>query len=253
MVINKDYTKRLLKLLESEKETPLRTSRHIEYVNSFKTYLKSFGVDLSKFTNKDLARLMALREKSVLGTLPNEKSITVKVATAPKNNVYYGLNLYNSDGQRLGVMDLSGKLNKSLTVGEIYSDHVEKGISYPLYDAGIRLSNGKGIISGETLLSPEQTYAVWNKYPNKTVISHTGEHNFNYGRKVHKTGAHTKINDGPVVKLETPIGEELPMKSVTFFHPDMIDPKTGKLNPPDWSSKDIFRATIPFGLPFLLN
>jgi hypothetical protein len=70
---------------------------------------------------------------------------------------------------------------------------------------------------------------------------------------VHKTGAHTRINDGPVVKLETPIGEELPMKSITLFHPDMIDSKTGKLNPPDWSSKDIFRAIIPFGLPFLLN
>jgi hypothetical protein len=110
---------------------------------------------------------MALREKSVLGTLPNEKSITVKVATPPKNNVYYDLNLYNSDGKRLGEMDLSGKVNKSLTVRGIYSDHVEKGISYPLYDAGIRLSNGEGIISGETLLSPEQTYAVWNKYPNK--------------------------------------------------------------------------------------
>jgi hypothetical protein len=43
------------------------------------------------------------------------------------------------------------------------------------------------------------------------------------------------------------------MKSVTFFNPDMIDHKTGKLNSPDWSSKDIFRAAIPFGLPFLLN
>lgn len=253
IAINEDYTNRLLKLLKSEKEIPLKTTKYDNYVDSFKTYLKDFGVDLSKFTNKDLARLMALREKSVLGALPNEKAITVKVATSPKDNVYYGLNLYNSEGKILGEMDLTGKLNKSLNVEGIYSDNLEKGISYPLYDAGIRLADGNGIISGNNLLSAEQTYAVWNKYPNKTVISHKGEHNFNFGRNVNKTGAHTIIYDGPVVKLETPIGEELPMKSVTFFNPDMIDPKTGKLNPPDWSSKDIFRATIPFSLPFLLN
>lgn len=38
-----------------------------------------------------------------------------------------------------------------------------------------------------------------------------------------------------------------------IFNPEIIDPKTGKLNPPDWNNPDIYKAAIPLGVGTLNN
>lgn len=240
-----DYTERLIKLLGNKKELNSGTTKYTSLTSAYADYLENLGVEMSQFTNKDLMNLMTLRQSSILDNLPNQKSVTLTLTGNPKSK-NYGITLYNKDNKELGNLSLTTNSDKGLDVIGIESTGLEKGVSYSLYDQAIKLSNGKGVKSGKILQSPEQTYAVWDKYKDKDIVSYTGEHTFNNGRDVIKTGERYKIFDGPVVKLNSPYkNEELPIKSSNIFHPDMIDTKTGKLNPPNWRSKDIFRVGIP--------
>lgn len=246
--IGQDYTERLIKLLGKKKEAVTGEVQHNDMTRAFAKYLKEQGVDISKFSNRDLLNLMTERYLSVTGNLPKQKAATLNISET-SDSKKYGFMLYNESGEELGNLSLSGRKDNSLDVENIRSTGIQRGVSQDLYDAAIRYSRdlgGKGVISGKTLLSPEQTYSVWKKYPDKQIISQTGERTFNSGENVRKTGERYKIYDGPIVRLQSPSKhEEVPVKSSNIFHPSMIDKETGKLNPPDWGNKDIFKLGIP--------
>ncbi len=246
--LGRDYTERLIKLLGKRKDVVTGEVQYNDLTRAFAKYLKKQRVDISKFSNRDLYNLMSDRYFSVIHNLPNKKAATLSINETSKDKKY-GFTLYNKDGKELGNLSLSGRKDKSLDADNIESTRIQKGVSQDLYDTAIRYSKqlgGKGIVSGKVLLSPEQTYSIWNKYPNKKIISYTGEHTFNSGKYVNKNGERYKIYDGPVVRLQSPSKqEEIPVKSSNIFHPSMIDKETGELNPPNWNDKNILKLGTP--------
>lgn len=112
--------------------------------------------------------------------------------------------------------------------------------SEKLYNAGIRLNPG-GIISGDLLLSPEITYNVWKKFPNKRIIGKQGIHTFNYGRDVIKKGNSYTTHKGNQVLLKSPTNLTLPIKSESIFDPLIIDISNYKLKFPNWHDSNIYK------------
>lgn len=102
--------------------------------------------------------------------------------------------------------------------------------------------------SGDLLQSPEITYKVWEKFPNKELIGTFGEHKFNFGETIRNGESGTKtILDGNVYRLTTPT-RLVPTKNRFMFHPSLIDSNTGKLSPPNWKDTDIYKSIIPIGV-----
>jgi hypothetical protein len=53
------------------------------------------------------------------------------------------------------------------------------------------------------LHSPEQTMHIWNKYyPKRKLISTDGEHTYNFGENIVKSGEKYTVTNGPVVDLK---------------------------------------------------
>ncbi len=237
-----NYTENLIKLLGKGKDNKNLGQFNL-FTQDFANYLKQNGVDISKFSNKDLLSLMYARQESI--THPNYRHATVTEMKVNPSSTKSSYTLYNGDNE-LGSLE---SINNN--VGEIYSRNVEKGVSEDLYNLLIS-RNPNGIISGERLLSPEITYKVWNKYPDKTIISNTGKHSFNTGRDITKQGESYTINDGPIIKLTTPSRSIIPLKSESIFHPSLVT-NTGKLLPPDWNTKDIYKTLIPITIGYEFN
>lgn len=104
----------------------------------------------------------------------------------------------------------------------------------------------KGIRSGDKLISPEITYKIWKKYPDKELIGNIGEHVFNKGRDVIHSGKMKTISDGPVYRLTKP-SYNIPTKHENIFHPDVIN-SNGTIRVPFWKNPDIYKITVPFVL-----
>lgn len=89
--------------------------------------------------------------------------------------------------------------------------------------------------------------------PDKKLIGKTGAHYFNYGKTIKNPNSPSwNINNGNIYKLTKP-SRYVPTKHKGIFNPEIIDPKTGKLNPPDWNNPDIYKAVIPLGVGTLNN
>ena len=105
-----------------------------------------------------------------------------------------------------------------------------------------------GVRSGDLLQSPEITYKVWDKFSNKELIGTFGEHSFNFGETIRNPKNRvTTIFDGNVYRLTTPT-KFIPTKNEWMFHPSIIDKNTGKLQPPNWNDRNIYKVTLPAGI-----
>lgn len=131
---------------------------------------------------------------------------------------------------------------------ENYRPLTERGVSEDLYNSAITIAdqtNSPGVISGRRLLSPEQTYKIWNRFSNKKLISKEGKHSFNTGENVKRNGNSYTINNGNIYLLQSP-SKKIKTKASNVFNPFIIDDK-GKMYI-DWNNKDIFKTLVPMYL-----
>lgn len=101
------------------------------------------------------------------------------------------------------------------------SQGVKKGIQERMTNSAIQVNkslNGKGVVSGETLLSPEKTSKMYPKYKNKELLGNFGEWQWNK----HNPNMQN-VSNGPVYLLKTGT-YQTPTKSI-LFNPNIIDEK----------------------------
>ena len=236
-----NYTQDIINLLGIHK-TPygLKGERN-SILTSLENYLQKHGVDTKQLSNLDLMKLMDLRRKSVLESAPDEKHV---VSTQLGNYIEYEL---KKGDEILGTLNTTLQGDK-FHVGSVYK-YAGKGVSKDLYNSALYNNKqlGKpGLIAGENLQSPEQTLHIYNKYfPKHRIISYTGQHKYNNGYHVNKTGKPYTDNKGKVVDLKNPSEDQLPMKSLNIFHPNMIDKTKWILKTPNWNDKNIYKTIIP--------
>lgn len=256
--LGEDYTNRLIKALGDRKESISKSP--IKYTidnRSFVSYLESLGVDVSQFTNRDIARLRELRASSISQNLPANGRYTLISDISNGNKTLYDADLFSSSkSSPIGTINGEESLNK-INIGKVEKlDNTEKRVSEDLYNSIIQYGKQKGhdgLISGEILESPEITYKIWEHFPDKKLMGKTGAHYFNYGKTIRNPDSPSwNINNGNVYKLTKP-SRYVPTKHKGIFNPEIIDPKTGKLNPPDWNNPDIYKAAIPLGVGTLNN
>ena len=256
--LGEDYTNRLIKALGDRKESISKSP--IKYTidnRSFVSYLESLGVDVSQFTNRDIARLRELRASSISQNLPANGRYTLISDISNGNKTLYDADLFSSSkSSPIGTINGEESLNK-INIGKVEKlDNTEKRVSEDLYNSIIQYCKQKGhdgLISGEILESPEITYKIWEHFPDKKLMGKTGAHYFNYGKTIRNPDSPSwNINNGNVYKLTKP-SRYVPTKHKGIFNPEIIDPKTGKLNPPDWNNPDIYKAAIPLGVGTLNN
>lgn len=239
------YTDDLIKLLGNKKDPlPFKGDRN-GVTKEFAEYLQKLGVDVNRFTNKDLILLQNMRRQSILDNIPaNQRVITLaELNYQPNKYVEYYL---RENNEILGELN-TANLGKVQHIQNIKSYNPKKhNVSRDLYDAALNYQN-RGVISGEILHSPEQTIHIWNKYyPKRKLISTDGVHTYNFGENIAKSGERYTVTNGPVVDLKQSWGR-LPMKSQTIFHPKIIDKNTWTLKAPNWNDKNIYTALIPIG------
>lgn len=256
--LGEDYTNRLIRALGDNKESISKSPVKYTIDNrSFVSYLESIGVDVSQFTNRDIARLRELRASSISQNLPTSGRYTLISDISNGNKTLYDADLFSSSkSSPIGTINGEESLNK-ISIGKVEKlDNTEKGVSEDLYNSIIQYGKQKGhngLISGEILESPEITYKIWEHFPDKKLIGKTGAHYFNYGKTIKNPNSPSwNINNGNIYKLTKP-SRYVPTKHKGIFNPEIIDPKTGKLNPPDWNSPDIYKAVIPLGVGTLNN
>ena len=237
------YTDDLLKVLGDKKDPlPFKGDRN-GVTKEFAEYLQKLGVDINRFTNKDLILLQNMRRQSILDNIPaNQRVITLaELNYQPNKYVEYYM---RENDKILGELSTTNT-GKVQHIQNIKSYNPKKhNVSRDLYDAALNYQN-RGVISGEMLHSPEQTIHIWNKYyPKRKLISTDGVHTYNFGENVAKSGERYTVTNGPVVDLKQSWGR-LPMKSQTIFHPKIIDKNTWTLKAPDWNDKNIYTTIIP--------
>lgn len=202
-------------------------------------FLKEKGVDVSRFGNEDLKNLLKLRKENLFNKTPNKRfSIITPVG---KQNL---IQLYNKNKEEIGNLSIgNGKEDDyihALNIDNLLPDK-ERKVSIDLYNSAITYSrqNAKstGVVSGEILSSPEQTYSNWKYFKRKKLLKNTGHHSFNSGKYVKKNGNEEVITNGPVYLLEKET-KNTPTKSI-LFDPDIVDAE-GKFHS-DWKSKDIYK------------
>jgi hypothetical protein len=240
----KKYTQNLIRALGDKKTTkgfdPLKGRS--DKTSKLAAYLKKCGVDVSKFSESDLHELIRMRQQSVIESLPtNTRAV---VADQRYINSY---NLYEN-GRNVGKMRTYSNINGTQSIGDVQKlNPSTKLVSRNLNDAALKTGaqeGTSGLLSGDHLLSPEQTKHIWAKYyPHRTTVRSTGIHEYNSGTYVTKTGAPIKVR-GDVVDLVTPY-EDIPVKSSNIFHPSMIDDVTKTLKKPDWSNPNIYKTLVP--------
>ena len=245
-----DYTNRLILALGDRKDSPPNNAVKFHIDNkAFVSYLKDIGVDVSQFTNRDIRNLRQLRRTSIDENLPETGRYTLITDLLSSDRTLYDATLYSSS-KKLPIGTINGEesLNK-ISIGKVEKlDYSESKVSEDLYNSIIQYGKQRGhdgVISGEVLESPEITYKVWKHFPNKKLISKTGAHYFNHGKTIKDPSLPSwDINNGKVYKLVAP-SRFVPTKHTDIFNPEIINPITGKLNPPDWNSSDIYKAIIP--------
>lgn len=230
-----DYTQNILSMFPKHDASYIHTGIRTPDTKSFAEYLQSVGVDAQRLSDLELQQLMRMRQQSI--THPSgEYGI---IDTSPWGSQIQMFDGSKNTGNLEFIMD---RRNKTLGIARIHKEEdVPRGFSRKAYDMGIDYSGRiglNGVVSGESLASPEQTYKVWEYYPTRQIIKDTGHHTFNSGRDVDKIGSTYSIDSGPVVLLSEPSAPVLPYKHLSFFHPAMI--KNGTLQAPKWNVNSPF-------------
>lgn len=241
-----NYTDNLIKALGDKYKGPQPNDITLLEHRELLSKLKGSGVDVSKFGKSDLNNLQKLRSESLRTNIPDSRYAIVE--SRYNGNNYGNSIMLKNKNKDLGSLDTFTK-NGATHASDVesYMPGIEKHVSEDLYNAGIKVGNAQnrpGLVTGEYLNSPEQTYKIWEKFYNKKLISKDGTHNFNKGDYVRKTGEQVSIDNGPVYKLTTP-SRDIPTKSSSAFHPSIVD-KQGKFHT-DWANPDIYKL-LPLGL-----
>lgn len=230
-----DYTQNILSMFPNHDISYVHTGTRTPATEPFAEYLQSVGVDVQRLSDSELQQLMRMRQQSI-AHYAGEHGI---IDTSP-----WGNHIQMFDNSRnIGNLQFSiNKGNNTLDVLGLYKEeNVPGGFSRKAYDIGIDYASRggmRGVVSGNSLHSPEQTYKVWEYYPTRQVVGRTGRHTFNVGRDINKVGGKYSIGDGPIVLLPNPSSFVLPYKHLSFFHPAMI--KNGALQAPKWNVDNPF-------------
>lgn len=226
------------------KKVPNQPSKdkRLAHLNNLIEYLDKQGVDVSLFSNSDLQRLQDIRKNSLMTSLPKGNAGILSGLYYPNNgNRVESITSYR-DGIESGEIDLRLYKPHLLVEAITKTNPNFKRISQNLYDLSILRAQQlglNGVRSGDRLISSEQTYSIWDRYPTKKLLSNKGEHSFNYGKNVVKSGEPFMIWNGPVYELNIPI-EIIPLKSDQIFSPKMIK-FNRTLKRPKWNNKSLDR------------
>lgn len=171
--LGEDYTNRLIRALGDRKDSRLNATMKFGNITAeFADYLKQQGVDISKFTDRDLINLMSLRNESVNSNLPLSGRFSLISDRRNNGVLYYQSDLYSGKNNKIGQL-YGEAINKDLKVSSLSKENLstskEKGISEDLYNSVIQYAKQKGyngVRSGDLLQSPEITYKVWDKFSN---------------------------------------------------------------------------------------
>lgn len=261
-----DITDNILKLLgKNPKEVasskfPINEGSLNQQQLQLLSKFKEAGVDVSRLTSRDLEQLLKIRRKELFNTAPGRFSMVEPYPNGKRAQTIWDMDKSNQE-EPIGYINLISPLgsegmdaarynkyikdlkNQGLSIGmvENTSNGKFKGVQERMLNSSIQVAHQqglKGVVSGETLESPEITTKVWKHYPStvKQLISKDGEH---------KWGNHnpnmTTDYDGDVYMLLQP-SYKVPTKSV-LFDPKIID-SFGKMHI-DWGNPDIYKVGIP--------
>lgn len=133
----------------------------------------------------------------------------------------------------------------------------EKGVARSLYSSGLIYDDlfykqiypnaGGGLISGEVLLSPEQTiHTILKPNFSTRLFGNYGIHHFNNGRDVRRRGRLLTKRNAPVYHV-TSTTDRIPVKSRNILHPHRIEFKDGKFSliPLDLSNPSLYKSIVP--------
>lgn len=225
----------------------------------FNNFIK--GESLAK-ENSKLLDLMYADWKPQLKRLKDQGVITDKASvikalrkrenlihkTAPKEYIDHTQNItqegniltLNIDGKR-NIGDLQLLMHSDNTIypsmvrnNTINQKNPIKGVSEKLYNSAIQLNKSlgyKGFKVGEVLSSPEKTTKVYQKFPNKKLVSKKGQYYYN-----------DEVKEGPIYILKQESTNVVPTKSRQF---DIESIDNNGIMHIDWNNSNIFRIGIP--------
>lgn len=233
-----------------------RTSNFFKFINSspVKTSIKNF-----RFNSQQLKQLELLRQNGVItkGITPDHLNTAFNLRqrlikqTAPNSyNMHYMPGVTSNNSKIVGIDnhkiigDIDLITNNKTGYSHIgmvrnLSQGIKKGIQERMTNSAIQVNkslNGKGVVSGETLLSPEKTSKMYPKYKDKKLLGNFGEWQWNK----HNPNMQN-VDNGPVYLLKTGT-YQTPTKSI-LFNPNIIDGK-GTMHI-DWNNLDIFKSLTP--------
>ena len=131
--LGEDYTNRLIRALGDRKDSRLNATMKFGNITAeFADYLKQQGVDISKFTDRDLINLMSLRNESVNSNLPLSGRFSLISDRRNNGVLYYQSDLYSGKNNKIGQL-YGEAINKDLKVSSLSKENLstskEKGIS----------------------------------------------------------------------------------------------------------------------------
>ena len=137
--LGEDYTNRLIRALGDRKDSRLNATMKFGNITAeFADYLKQQGVDISKFTDRDLINLMSLRNESVNSNLPLSGRFSLISDRRNNGVLYYQSDLYSGKNNKIGQL-YGEAINKDLKVSSLSKENLstskEKGISEDLYNS----------------------------------------------------------------------------------------------------------------------
>lgn len=192
-------------------DIPDRMPHFQHQIEQMKSFLDP-KVNIEQFSDKDIQNLLKLR------LLELNKQASGRFAMQSSPGKYQLYTKGNNTPALIGDVSFSNKSDGTVGIGMVnnytYGPNAEKGVSEDLYNLIIHQAkqNGmKGLKSGHDLRSPLATTKIWERYPNKIILSET-------------EGAHTidnVVTPGPVVLLTEPSKPLVSLKSY-LFDPSII-------------------------------
>lgn len=175
-------------------------------VHKLRSFLQQNKVDVSKLSDQDLADLIALRQHALRTqsssryVVPSESHVRL-YDPGTKEAIGYADFDFLDDMYKIDMIS-----NSTFVPGSTPIKGVSEDIMNFLIQKSIK-NGGKGVRSGHDLRTPQATIKIWDKYPDKEILSMTeGSH---YWEPY-------KATPGPIVLLKSPSKQVVPSKSFLF-------------------------------------
>lgn len=227
--------------------------------------LEQSGVDMSKIGIEDINKALELREQQLFASgkrFSYQEPVThnteiIRDIDNGQEVAYIGLRkpyLTNDKGfaEDAWIQYSSNPRNKGLKIDMVENlSQTKPGFNKTYHEEQERLTNSaiqvgkqqgyEGVVSGESLLSPEKTVKMYPKYKHKRVIDQNGTYNW----QNHNSGLPQQ--SGPVYMLEQPTYKTVVKSKI--FDPKIID-SNGKMKI-DWKKgASMFTA---WGVPITIG